>query len=106
MSKQNSIKDFNLQSPYPGRYFSSLNQHEIKELMFNNQLEDIYYSLSDFNLDGLDLSLLKYEDLISELKIKNLQQRNRLMKFINKELSSQCMNINIYIIFLFINKKC
>lgn len=90
MSMQNSIKGGNTHLPsYSGKFFTSLNNNELKELMLNNALEDIYYLISDSYLNGLDLSLLKYEELSSELKIKNLNQRNKLFKFINSELAEQ-----------------
>jgi hypothetical protein len=92
MSKQNSIKGGNVQLPsIPGNFFTSLTNNEIKELMFNSDLEEIYYIISDSYISGLDLSLLKYEELGSELKIKNLNQRNKLFKFINSELAKQCI---------------
>jgi len=91
MSKQNSIKEGNIQYPsYNGKFFSALTNEELKELMINNELEEIYYLISDSYINGLDLSLLKYEELGSELKIKNLNQRNKLFKFINNELANQC----------------
>lgn len=93
MSKQNSIKGGNIQLPNKvEKYFTSLDNNELKELMINNKLEDIYYLISDSYINGLDLSLLKYEELNSELKIKNLNQRNKLFKFINRELADQSNN--------------
>ncbi len=90
MSKQNSIKGGNTQlTSNSGKLFTSLNNNELKELMANNELEDIYYLISDSYINGLDLSLLKYEELGSELKIKNLNQRNKLFQFINRELAQQ-----------------
>lgn len=102
MSKQNSIKGGNIQSPsYSGKFFTSLTNNELKELMTNNGLEDIYYLISDSYINGLDLSLLKYEELSSELKIKNLNQRNKLFKFIKDELANQCK----FLFFILIKKE-
>lgn len=103
MSKQSSFKGGMIQSETSsGKLFSSLSNNELKELMTLNGLEDIYYLISDYHIDAFDLSLLKYEELISELKIKNLHQRNRLIKFINKEISNQCNKILQFQFFFFI----
>jgi hypothetical protein len=91
MSKQNSIKGGNIQtSSFSGKFFTELSNNELRELMSKKDMEDIYFLISEYNLDGFDLSLLKYVELNIDLKIKNMHQRNRLIKFINRELTNQC----------------
>lgn len=100
MSRQNSIKGGNIHLPsYTGKFFTLLTNNELKELMVDNELEEIYYLISDSSINGLDLSLLKYEELNSEIKIKNLNQRNKLFKFINAQLLKQCMFNLFYILY-------
>lgn len=100
MSKNNSANKLNSYSTkLSNKNFSLLNKDEIKELFISNNLQELFYSISNYELNGLDLSLLNIEDMKSDLKMNNIHERNELRKLIHKELFFQCILFKIFLLF-------
>ena len=71
--------------------FSKWNNEKVCEWLKENNFSHYIESFKTNNIDGYDLCNISTQELLTELKVVNLHERNSILKSIRKNLLSQCI---------------